>query len=275
MIPIVENLLTEIIEERLKFIKTNTDIVNVIFRQATETMKARLKEYISNGNIRVVRGFPTDRASLPCYTIMLGGEREQEKSLGNFFDDEEDYTLLSETEDLVVTRKDSKLVVVTTHKPIEIVTAVTLEGAPIGFGISAANGGSATRGVITLDEESGVKFGDTVSVSYEHKQVGTEVYGSFFNTQYRIETWTNNGDLTVMLYHLLKWIVLSSRGYLEEQGLSVQTLGGIDFEPLPEYLPELVYRRALTFECLTENTFEQDFGYIQGINVTGEVGGEE
>jgi len=271
MIPIIENLLTEIIETRLKYIKTNPDIVDRIFSQATVTMRSRLKEYVTSGTLKVVRGFPNDRASLPCFAIMLGGEREQEKSLGSLFsgEDDEDYTTSSAIEQAIVTRKDKRLVIQIKNKPIELINSITLSGSQVSFELI-----NEKLGYIAVDEEDGVEFGDTVEVSYSYRVGGMESYGSLFNTQYRVETWTNNGDLTVMLYHLLKWILLSARDYMEEQGLSLQTLGGLDFEPVPEYFPELVYRRALTFECLTENSFGVEFGYIQGFEVNGKLGEE-
>jgi hypothetical protein len=265
MIPIVENVLTEIIESRLKVIKSKPDIVDSIFSQTTVTMRNRLKEYILQGKIRVVRGFPNDRATLPCYAIMLGGEQEQEKTLGSVLDgDLDDHDLLPTDEPLVAKRASSKVIVQVTNKPIELVNAVVdYSGVDLPFEVIDEN-----RGIIQVWN---AKHGDELQVSYVHREGGKERYGSLFNIQYRIETWTNNGDLTIMLYHLLKWMLLSSRNEIEEYGLALQTLGGADFEPAPEYLPEFVYRRALTFTCVTENSYEVDYSYIQGFNIDGDL----
>jgi hypothetical protein len=64
-----------------------------------------------------------------------------------------------------------------------------------------------------------------------------------------LEVWAKNADLTVELYHLVKWALLSGRDELVNDGLFRQKLSGSDFQPAPNYFPEFVYRRALTFWC--------------------------
>lgn len=85
---------------------------------------------------------------------------------------------------------------------------------------------------------------------------GAEEYviTTLFQPTYRLEVWTDNGDLTTQLYTVLKWIMLASRNYLSEVGLIGQRLGGTDFEPAPEYFPTFVYRRALLLDCQVDMT---------------------
>ena len=266
MIPLVENVLTEVIETRLKFVRDNIDIVDKIFANATFTLRNRLKEYLSGGKVKVLRGFPMDRTTLPCYVIMLGGEREQEKALGSVFDDEESYDVENISEVHSIFLHEGINVIRVKHKPIFTINSMTYDGVPT-FDYEVLN---ERLGLVRLNFPINPDVSE-VTINYAYKARGYEEQGTLFNTQYRIETWTNNGDLTVMLYHLLKWIVLSSRDLLEFKGLAVQTVGGLDFEPAPEYYPEFVYRRALTFECVTQNTFESEFFYIQDIIVEGGI----
>ncbi len=274
MIPLIEDLLTETIENRLKWLKSNVDIVDRIFSQASVTSRNRLKTYLGKNGINVMRGFPIDRTTMPAYVIMLGGETEMGQSLGGYLgDDDEGYELMQTTENQRIINHDGVFAVRVDHKPIFSVNSITYNGVYYDFEWDVID---ENKGLIALDFPVDLTESDTVTIDYVYKEKGLESYGTFYNSQYRIETWTTNGDLTVLLYHLLKWIMLSSRDYLGEQGLVVQNLGGLDFEPAPEYMPEFVFRRALTFECTTENSYDAEFSYIQDIEIKGVIAdGEE
>lgn len=263
MIPLIENSLTEVLEKQLKAIADDISIIDQIFDTAPKTMRARLKEYILSGKINVIRGFPMDRTALPCYTIMLGGEREVEKTIGAVFDEEESFELENISEVLPIFLYEGKRVVRVSKKPLFSVNSIRYNGEEIyDYTILHDRLGYVE---ISFEPEKGLT---EVEVDYQYKSKGFDGFGTIFNSQFRIETWTNNGDLTVYMYHLLKWMLLSSRHFLEMQGFDLQTIGGMDFEPAPEYFPEFVYRRALTFECLTIHRFGEQFGYIQDVLVT-------
>ncbi len=268
MIPIVEMVLSEVIEAKLKVLKTNADIVDRIFSQSPVTLRNRLKTYLTSGGLSVMRGYPNDRAKMPCYAIMLGGETESEKELGSYLGEEDSYEIENSTLTLKTVKKSGSVVLEVPRKPIEFISTVTatIDGSPVDFEVL-----DAKRGLIGFPEYESIDVGEELEITYSHPvTTGNDFYGSIFTTQYRIETWTTNGDLTVMLYHLLKWIMLISRDTLEEKGVQLQTLGGLDFEPAPEYMPELVYRRALTFESIITNSYEKEFYFIQDIILDGE-----
>jgi len=258
MIPIIEDVIAQIIDSRLKYLKANVDIVDRIFSTATLTSRNRLKEYITSSNIKVLRGFPRDQTQLPAYVILLGGEREQEESLGTFIDDDEDnFTTATVTETQKAYRQGESYVIQTRKKPILNVQSITVGDMSY-----------QSPQFMVLDNEKGivqinvpVQTYDDVRIDFTVLSTGNELYGTLFNSQYRIETWTSNGDLTVLLYHLLKWIFISARNELVNSGLVRQTLGGMDFEPAPEYFPEFVYRRAMTFEVFTEISVNPDEGF--------------
>lgn len=193
MIPFVEDIITNIIEQKLKLIKDHIDIIDRIFPTSTRPNRNKLKTFIQKDKIKVTRGFPRDIATLPAFVIMLSGEHEAEEAIGTFLDD--------------------------------------------------------------IDESL-----------YGYK--GYELMGTRMNTQYRIEVWSTNGDLTVMLYHLLQYILVSERDNLNLQDVLLQNIGGADLEPLPEYLPEFVYRRALMFEFSYQITFDDNFYFnIKSVDI--------
>lgn len=269
MIPLVEDILTEVIETRLKWLKTNVDIVDRIFSQMSVTSRNRLKEYLGKNNIKVMRGYPIDRTQLPAFVIMLGGESEMSQTLGGYLgENDETFDIQNQVETQRILNHDGMYVVKTSKRPLFCVNSITYDGITYDVEYEILD---EQRGIVMLDFPVDLVQESSVTIDYVYKESGTETYGTYYQSQYRVESWTNNGDLTVTLYHLLKWIFLSSRDEMVEKGLIVQSLGGTDFEPAPEYFPEFVYRRALTFECTVENSYDVEFKYINSIDVNGKL----
>lgn len=172
MFMLVDNVLSQVIENQLSNLRQNPSLLDTIFQAVDDNTRNQVKGYILNNQLNVFRGFPRDPAALPAYAIVLGSEREEPQAVGQYL------------------------------------------------------------------------YDDTANTQ--------EVYGTFYVAQYRLEAWSNNGDLTILLYNLLKWILLSNRDYLESQGIQRQNLTGTDFEPVPSQFPELIYRRALLMELTYE-----------------------
>lgn len=271
MLPVVEDLIAGVLQDRLKFLQSNVDIVDRIFPQSTVTTRTRLKSYLQSNAIQILRGFPRDASSLPAWVIMLGGEGEVQQTLGNYLG-EDDTNIVTDTvtETQQILTHEGLCIVQLQHKPLLAVNSITYNGDVYTDDFVELD---EDRAIVQLEFPVDLSVADTVQVNYTYEVSGTDTFGAFFRSQYRVETWTNNGDLTVLMYHLSKWALLSARDSLTEQGLVMQSLGGMDFEPAPEYLPEFVYRRALTFECTTEVSYDATFGFIQSIDVRGTIGG--
>lgn len=263
MIIIVEDLLSQTINAGLKAVKEKPDIVDRLFAKSSITMRNRLKEYLKTGTINVIKGFPKGKAELPAYVILLGAEREEQQNLGDYVGDEDEFETLEDVEEThKIYRYDERFVIQTRGKPIVDVTAITYKGE---VHLDKAHVIDADKGIVAIDNSLNPKVSDEITIQFERKASGTETFGTLFNSQYRIETWTGNGDLTVMLYHLLKWMLLSRRNELAQSGLVKQVMGGLDFEPSPEFMPEFVYRRALTFDISNEIMIDEEANYISEI----------
>jgi hypothetical protein len=97
--------------------------------------------------------------------------------------------------------------------------------------------------------------------SYRHEE-------AYFDHNYRIETWTNNAELTLYLYDIAKWNLLRHRTYLETSwGLVRQRVSGGDIVPQPEYYPEFVYIRALNYNCTTVEAIPTEEKFALDIKV--------
>jgi|GEM_PF-6598226 len=82
------------------------------------------------------------------------------------------------------------------------------------------------------------------------KSLGSVLEEVYLDTSCRIESWSNNADLTQILYQIALWNLLKYRTYLEKSwGLMEQRVEGGDVMPQPEFYPEFVYVRGLTYSC--------------------------
>lgn len=77
-------------------------------------------------------------------------------------------------------------------------------------------------------------------------------------SSYRIECWSDNGDLSSYMYTLLKWCLLSARKNMLDKGFKLPKITGTDLEPVPDYIPTFVYRRALMISFRYENLYFDD-----------------
>jgi len=74
----------------------------------------------------------------------------------------------------------------------------------------------------------------------------------FLDHNYRVESWSNNAELTLIMYSILLWNILKYRVYFERSwGLLEQRVEGGDIMPQPEFYPEFVYIRGLSYTCKT------------------------
>ena len=99
-------------------------------------------------------------------------------------------------------------------------------------------------------------------------ELSTHIAGTYMNSTYRIECWSDNGDLTAYMYTILKWAMLTSRSAMFELGWVNVQLSGTDLEPVPDYMPTFVYRRAGQISLMYENLYYND---IAAINTYVEV----
>lgn len=269
MIPIVEDYLTELMQSKLDYLKKNPLHLNKILGTSQNRID-RLANYISTSPIKITKGYPRTPAELPCICIMLQGEEETQEGLGNYGDGE-DEAAKSYSEGLVVVGIESNPYmphIILTHKPIVNVSEMIHNEFSIELDDTDFSVVDAELGILRI-ENPNVEIGDTITVSYTFKESGSEGLSVLYDANYRLEVWTLNGDLTVEMYHILKWMLISGRDFLaDEKDLFSQRLSGADFQPAPSFFPEFVYRRAVSFWCqFTASTPIEDmtFPYISGV----------
>ncbi len=274
MIPIVEDYLSELIESKLLYLKTNPDHIDKILG-ASQVKLDRLKQYIQTNPVKVVRGYPRDAAMLPAICILLSGEEETQEGLGDYGEDE-DSDVRTFTEELEVTSTEGARLpipyVQTSYKPVVAVTEIVHND--FGTTLQAPEYGIHNESLGLVGLYNGMaEHGDTMTVSYSYRASAETQLATMFESNYRLECWTENGDLTVELYHILKWALLSGRDHLgSDRDLFRQRTSGADFEPAPSFFPTFVYRRALSYWCQFSVTVpDEEVDYITGTEINQTV----
>lgn len=94
------------------------------------------------------------------------------------------------------------------------------------------------------------------------------IAGTYMNATYRIECWSDNGDLTSYMYIILKWCLWTSRQQMLGLGWVNIRLSGSDLEPVPDYMPVFIYRRASQINLMYENLYYEE---IQKLGVYADI----
>jgi hypothetical protein len=253
VIPVVEDYLSELLTEKLSSIKKNPDMIYSILGMSKQKQDS-LKQFLSKNDINIRRGYPITPAELPCICILLSSEEEEQEGLGDL-----------SGEDNLVTAKQVVTEVVTVVDtmggripgPYVEVKGVPLEDVKSVFNITMGISippeefhiSNQNLGVISFTSGM-IEHGDELEIIYTNFAYAEEESQFLYESTYKIEVWATNADLTVELYHLAKWALLSGRKTLgSESHLFRQKLSGSDFQPAPGYFPVFVYRRGLTFWC--------------------------
>lgn len=94
------------------------------------------------------------------------------------------------------------------------------------------------------------------------------INGTYMNSNYRVECWSDNGDLTSYMYIILKWCLLTSKSKMIQNGWVNISLSGTDLEPVPDYMPIFIYRRSIQINLQYENLY---YNNIENIRIPSDV----
>lgn len=88
------------------------------------------------------------------------------------------------------------------------------------------------------------------------------IASTFMNATYRIECWSDNGDLTAYMYAILKWCLWTSRLDMLKMGWNNIRVEGTDLEPVPDYMPIFIYRRAAQLILTYDNLYQENLDHL-------------
>ncbi len=269
---IPEEILTQVINNRLSYIRQNPTLLNDIFENLSNDQMIKLTAYITGNQannisaVNVIRGYPQSIESLPSYVILLGKEEETGTFINNFVandDNPDDFTTQQVTETVSIASRDGQKYIKLNHVPQSFINAIYADQTYTDCFVDLSSSSdpdiqslSNDLRVIGLDSSIIPEMQNMTSISVSYNSVTGMVnaYGSIFKSSYQVQVWTQNGDLTVWLYHLLKWIFQLDRNYLTTQGFITNKYSGGEFEPFnfDKTYPALIYRRAFALDFETD-----------------------
>lgn len=135
--------------------------------------------------------------------------------------------------------------------PCYVITLAPEQEQPIGLG---DDGG--------YYEDLGIDENDEILEQVE-KEMSQFLAATYMNSNYRIECWSDNGDLTSYMYVILKWCLWSSRQAMLNMGWVNIKVNGTDLEPVPDYMPVFIYRRAAQVNLMYENLYYEDIAGLE------------
>lgn len=138
--------------------------------------------------------------------------------------------------------------------PCYVITQAPEQEIPLGLGDGTEE---------FLDYEGGIGEDSDTEAEMINK-LSEFILGTYMNSTIRVECWSDNGDLTSYMYAILKWCIWTSRSQMLKNGWVNIKLSGTDLEPVPDYMPIFIYRRAAQITFMNENLYYQDIKEIEG-----------
>ncbi len=99
-------------------------------------------------------------------------------------------------------------------------------------------------------------------VDYAEDILADHLESTGMRATYRIECWAANADMVTFMYAILKWSTWACRRDMYRLNWVNVLLSGIDLEPMTEYKPNFIYRRALQISMEYENVYYTDLASI-------------
>lgn len=94
-------------------------------------------------------------------------------------------------------------------------------------------------------------YDDLATIGGGIGQMWATTASQVLQTTYRLTIYSSNSDLSIYLSYAVLYVLWKSRQALQQAGLIEQRLSMGDFEPTPQYLPTVMYVRAVMLSAKT------------------------
>lgn len=95
--------------------------------------------------------------------------------------------------------------------------------------------------------------------------------GVYYAENYNLHVMTAKQDQVLYLYATVKALLINQRAFLESQGVINLKIGGSDFAPRTEFLPDEVFQRMMTLQFTSPFTFLEELETFGKIDVVYQV----
>ena len=183
-----------------------------LFKSIPQNFAQEFYDLLTKTPIDVTINYPREDSQFPCICILLRAEEETHVFLN----------------DLMLSGYDST-------------------SGLMGMGEFFFSEGESST---TKTYEPGGTIGDPRKLFDKNKNVYKEVRGSGQSCSYLLQIMTDNQNFTIFLYHLVRYIILSSLNTLEENGIHELKLSGTDFLPQAAQQPNFVFMRGINMSFM-------------------------
>ena len=111
---------------------------------------------------------------------------------------------------------------------------------------------------LTPDEQ----FVGALAVNEEDDEAD-EIEGEFHRYNARVISASTNGDVTMLLEAVARYILIQAQGWAEQNGLMELTVSATDFDPIYQYLPQTLFYRSTVLGFRGMSTWKQTYMIIK------------
>lgn len=277
--PIPDLIIESVIRDGMQNVRNDPEVLEDVFLSLTQPFASKkygeaeiekIKRMLQRKEISIVHAFSAVSAKIPCISIQLAEEVEDEKNakLGDAgevrdfsFEDPADIagtTILSDVEALTY---DSNSGIITVPDTVNlsdvhinlIYTDVTGEDHVIVGGVDNTLGQKQFR--IDADAELTLGVGSIkTSIDFDRYLIGQAPS----NITVIVGIHTNDPLITKYLYILMKYFLLSRKEDICSRGIQLSTYSGSDFNRNMDYGADMVFTRFLNVKGKIFPTWRKD-----------------
>ncbi len=277
-------IVESVIRDGLAVLFNNPDQIDRIFsslkytynqRKYGTTELDRIKNLILKEEINVVHSFNEVQASLPCFSIQLGTDVEDQRlaHLDDFqadvretMTDPDELANLIRLDNIVPIAYDEKSGQLSLVDETDLVNIypnlILVDAAGNEFKILPGMSNTTGNKFITIEKHQTPDLTDFLLIKSSINFKQFEVRSVVSNVNLMIGVHSKNTLTTKYLYILLKYFMLKHKQTLIKRGLMVATYQGSDFTKNMEYHGDMVYNRFLNISGKIQESWAGDDGEI-------------
>jgi hypothetical protein len=207
-----EIIIQRVLVDGIRQVRSNAWRSDQLFKSVPQSFAQGFSDLLKKTPIDITIGYPREDSQFPCIAILLRAEEETDIVLGD---------LLS-------------------------------AGYTDNSGLIGSGEFFFTEGEATSDAAYGSEFsvGDPRRIFDRGSRTYKEVRGSGQSSSYLVQIMTDDQEFTIFLYHVVRFIILSSVQMLTDNGIHQLRLSGTDFLPQAAQQPNFVFMRGINMNFL-------------------------
>jgi len=247
-----EMVLQSVLQGGLAALQANQSLLERLIQRYQQASRDAIFNYILKNQVAVRLAFAREPWEIPQISILLASETEQ-----RFIGDE----LAIRDTQFDVTAKTASEITALQEPPFDLSIDTIVDGPlPDACRIKIGNEFLAYNAVIPAvitppapaklhivtrgirrTAAAAYPVGSDITAWQIEKEIGVHQLSN-----YRMDVLHDNADIVIFLQQVVKWILLLNWEVLDDEGFTEMQMSGSDFQPRPQFYPEMLYMRSLT-----------------------------